>query len=181
MLFIKNLLDFLFALTASLVLLPFLLLLAVVLWIIHGENPIFTQKRVGKNGKPFTVFKFKTVSTKRHRENSSFIRFVHDSHLDELPQLVNIIFGSMSFVGPRPHIPEQVQLYEEWQRKRLVMKPGFTGLRQLKSAYGKIEFNQFIEDDILYVETWCLWLDAKIVFKSICSFMGLIFSGGKVS
>ncbi len=167
MLFIKNLLDFLFALAALLVLLPFLLLLAVVLWIIHGENPVFTQKRVGKNGKPFTIFKFKTVSTKRHRENSPFIRFVQDSHLDELPQLVNIIFGSMSFVGPRPHIPEQVELYEEWQRKRLQVKPGLTCTRQLKNSERKLHFNELIEEDIAYINNRNLELDAKVLFLTI--------------
>ncbi|MDY0199107.1 MAG: sugar transferase [Tenuifilaceae bacterium] len=171
----KYLIDIVLSIIALIVALPLMLLLTLILWILHGKCPFFAQQRVGKNQKSFTIIKFKTESGKRTCQNSSFIRFVRESHLDELPQFFNIIQGSMSIVGPRPHIPEHVQNYEEWQKKRLSVKPGLTCLRQLKSPRKKILYNELIEDDIWYVENWSLGLDFKIMGKTLFAFMGLLF------
>lgn len=152
-----------------------MLVVAIILWVLHAEWPFFTQQRVGKNRKPFTIIKLKTESNKRSCQNSRFIRFIRELHLDELPQLLNVILGTMSIVGPRPHIPEHVESYEEWQKKRLSVKPGLTCLRQLKSPQKKILYNELIEDDIRYVENWSLGLDLKIMAETLVAFTGLLF------
>jgi lipopolysaccharide/colanic/teichoic acid biosynthesis glycosyltransferase len=173
---VKFLIDITLSIFALTLTLPFMLVVALILWVLHGECPFFTQQRVGKNWKPFTIIKLKTESNKRSCQNSKFIRFIRDLHLDELPQLLNVILGTMSIVGPRPHIPEHVESYEAWQKKRLSVKPGLTCLRQLKSPQKKILYNEFIEYDIHYIENWSLWLDLKIMAKTLVAFMGLLFN-----
>lgn len=174
MLKVKYFIDITLSILTLAITLPFMVVVALILWVLHGECPFFAQQRVGKNRKPFTIIKLKTESAKRSCQNSRFIRFIRESHLDELPQLFNIILGTMSIVGPRPHIPEHVEGYKEWQKKRLSVKPGLTCLRQLKSPRKKILYNQFIEDDIQYIENWSLGLDLKIMAKTLIAFMGLL-------
>jgi len=173
-LLIKRLIDITFALLAFALTFPLTLVAALVLWILHGENPIFKQIRVGKNYREFTILKLKTESDKRNYQNSAFIKAIRETHIDELPQLVNIIAGSMSIVGPRPHIPEHVATYEYWQQKRLSVKPGLTCLRQLKSPYKKIHFNELIEYDVSYAENWTLLLDLKIMAKTLAAIFHLL-------
>ena len=164
---LKHSIDFFVALTITIVLLPFMGLMALLLWVLHGENPFFTQKRVGRSGKVFTIIKFKTQGNRLNQHKSKVLNYLRETHIDEIPQLFNVLSGSMSLVGPRPHVPEHVQLYEPWQKKRLVMKPGITCLRQLKNPGIKLNFNTFIEDDIFYVENWTLKLDVKIMINTI--------------
>ncbi|MFP4556600.1 MAG: sugar transferase, partial [Bacteroidales bacterium] len=96
------------------------------------------------------------------------------SHVDELPQLINVLLGSMSLVGPRPHTPEHVMLYEDWQKERLLVKPGITCLRQLREPYKKISFNSYIEDDIKYINQWSFWLDLYILMKTALTFTKML-------
>ena len=93
-------------------------------------------------------------------------RLLRKASLDELPQLINVLRGEMSFVGPRPPIPEEVEKYEGWQRRRLSMKPGITGLWQV-SGRNRIDFDQWMKLDLEYIDNWSLWLDFKILLKTI--------------
>jgi undecaprenyl phosphate N,N'-diacetylbacillosamine 1-phosphate transferase len=164
---LKHSFDFIFALTIAIVLMPFLALLALLLWALHAESPFYTQKRVGRRGQIFTIIKFKTQGKRIDYHKSKVLNYLRTTHIDEVPQLFNVITGSMSLVGPRPHIPEHVQLYEEWQKKRLIMKPGITCLRQLNNPGIKLNFNTLIEDDIFYVENWTLARDIKILINTL--------------
>jgi len=87
--------------------------------------------------------------------------------LDELPQLINVLKGDMSLVGPRPPLPEEVARYERWQRRRLSMKPGLTGLWQVSGRAALDDFNHWIALDLAYIDQWSLWLDLKILLKTI--------------
>lgn len=93
-------------------------------------------------------------------------RFLRKTSLDELPQLFNVLRGQMSFVGPRPPLPEEVEKYEGWQRRRLSMKPGITGLWQV-SGRNQIAFHDWMKLDLEYIDNWSLWLDVKILLKTI--------------
>ena len=93
-------------------------------------------------------------------------RFLRKFSLDELPQLINILKGDMSFVGPRPPLPREVEDYERWQRRRLRMKPGLTCLWQVRGR-NEIDFDEWMRLDLQYIDTWSLLLDIKIVLKTI--------------
>lgn len=171
MLWVKYMLDKILALLLLILFLPFAILIILWLWFLLKENPFFTQMRVGKNGKNFRIVKFKTIPEKFPYKDYRVLCFLRQTHIDELPQLLNILAGSMSIVGPRPHVPEHVAQYEPWQCERLKAKPGITCSRQLKTPFNKQDFNQLIELDIQYVESWSLWFDTKIFFKTI-SYVG---------
>jgi lipopolysaccharide/colanic/teichoic acid biosynthesis glycosyltransferase len=93
-------------------------------------------------------------------------RFLRRTSLDELPQVFNVFRGEMSLVGPRPPIPYEVECYETWHRKRLDVKPGLTGLWQVSGRY-RLSFEQMVQLDIYYIENWSLWLDLKIILKTL--------------
>ena len=93
-------------------------------------------------------------------------RFLRKTSLDELPQLINVLQGSMSFVGPRPLPTEEVEKFEGWERRRLSMKPGITGLWQV-AGRSHIDFREWIKLDLEYIDNWSLWLDFKILLKTI--------------
>lgn len=175
MLIVKNIVDRLLAFILLLLISPFLLIITLWLWIGLWENPFFVQERVGKSGKHFKIIKIKTLVEKPGVRMQQVLSFLRVTHIDELPQLINILTGSMSIVGPRPHTPEHVAQYKPWQRERLDVKPGITCLRQLKNPYAKIEFFEGIEDDVEYVRSWNLWLDLKIVLKTAAVAIKLIW------
>lgn len=149
----------------------FILALAIK---IDSKGPVFfRQNRVGKNGKSFTIYKFRTMV--RNAENlgarygfkkndprltrvGKILRFLS---LDEIPQLINVLRGEMSIVGPRPTLKYQVEKYNEFQKKRLLMKPGITGLAQIKGR-NELTWSKRIEYDVRYVENFSLLLDLKI-------------------
>lgn len=170
MLLIKNFIDKIVATILLVVLFPFLLIISLWLWIALRENPFFLQRRVGKKGKYFRIVKLKTIG---HRK-VKVLSFLRTTHIDELPQLFNILIGSMSLVGPRPHVPEHVAQYEPWQRERLTVKPGITCLRQLKSPFNKLEFYQNIEDDVKYAREWSVRLDLKILLSTVVAIFRLL-------
>ena len=167
MLTVKYILDKVLALLLLILILPFAGFITLLIWLLIRENPFFVQMRVGKNGEDFRIIKFKTIPEKFPEKGFKALCYFRQTHIDELPQLLNILAGSMSIVGPRPHVPEHVAQYEPWQCERLKAKPGITCTRQLKTPFNKQNFNQLIELDIQYVENWSIWLDTKIFFKTI--------------
>jgi len=176
-LFVKNILDVLFGFISLLVFLPFFLLIFIAIKL-GSQGPVFfKQRRVGKDGNQFNVYKFRTMVDNAVNigaglsivDNDPRItavgNFLRNTSLDELPQLINIVKGEMSFIGPRPTLQYQVDNYTSHQRKRLNMKPGVTGWAQINGR-NNIPWEERIELDIWYVENWSLWLDMKILFKT---------------
>ncbi|HPR63124.1 MAG TPA: sugar transferase [Thermoanaerobaculia bacterium] len=187
-LLIKRLIDLVLSLTFSILSLPLAALFALF---IKWETPgpvIYRQIRVGLNGRRFKLYKFRTMQADadqrleevRHLNEmdgpvfksksdpriTKVGRFLRKFSFDELPQLWNILKGDMSIVGPRPPIPEEVEQYEKWQRRRLSMKPGLTCLWQV-SGRNKLDFQKWMELDLAYIDNWSLWLDAVIMLKTI--------------
>ncbi len=172
---IKPFFDFCFALLGLLVLSPLLVVVGLGLAIANTGNPFFCQRRPGKREKLFTIIKFKTMNDKC--DSNGYLlpdaqrmtivgSFVRKTSLDELPQLINVLKGDMSFVGPRPLLPEYLPLYNEFQRKRHLVKPGITGWAQVNGR-NAISWEQKFEFDVWYVQHQSLWLDLKILFKTI--------------
>lgn len=126
---------------------------------------VFKQPRIGLCGRNFIMYKFRT------QENnfcvSSLAGFLRETYIDELPQLWNVLRGDMSLVGPRPHIPQQVQMYQPWQRRRLLVKPGITGPRQIKYLNRQMNFNERIELDLEYIDNYSIWLDIRALIKTV--------------
>lgn len=173
--FFKPVLEFTLAFTALLIASPIFLVIALLLAIANKGTPFFTQSRPGKNGKLFNIIKFKTMNDKRDLKGnllSDYIRltrigkFVRKTSLDEIPQLINIIKGDMSLVGPRPLLPQYLELYNDEQKKRHNVKPGITGWAQVNGR-NAISWKQKFEYDIWYVKNISFWLDIKILFLTV--------------
>ncbi len=173
--FIKPTIDFLLALIILCLILPALILLALILSIQNLGTPFFKQIRPGKNGKLFTIYKFKTMRDTRDDQGNllpdnqrltAIGKIVRKLSLDELPQLWNILKGEMSFVGPRPLLPEYLPLYNLEQQKRHWVKPGITGWAQVNGR-NAISWQQKFEYDKWYVEHQSFKLDIKILFMTI--------------
>lgn len=153
------------------------------------KDPIFYgQTRCGLNGKPFTCWKFRSMRVGADKELEKLRdknlmggpvfkmrddprvtpigKFLRKTSIDELPQLWNVLRGEMSLVGPRPPIPSEVEKYDRWQRRRLSMKPGITCLWQV-SGRNNLPFDVWMKLDLEYIDNWSLWLDFKILFKTI--------------
>jgi lipopolysaccharide/colanic/teichoic acid biosynthesis glycosyltransferase len=150
---------------------------------LESKGPaVFKQTRAGKNGKPFTLYKFRTMRTGVDPFGASpksgedprltrFGKFMREYSLDELPQLINVIKSDMSIVGPRPLYMSQMAEWDQRQKKRLLLKPGLTGLAQV-SGRGELTREQKLELDVKYVETANFWNDIKIIFITF----GQVFS-----
>ncbi len=174
--YIKRAMDFLVAVILLTVLSP-LMLLAAVLIAVNRDGPIlFKQKRPGKDGKIFTVYKFRTMSTalvdKKGKELSDFERMtkigkiLRKTSIDELPQLFNIIKGDMSFIGPRPLLTEYLDLYSPEQMRRHEVLPGISGWAQVNGR-NTLTWEQKFAYDIYYVDHYSFSMDMKIFFKTI--------------
>ncbi len=173
----KYLLDRVFSCILLIVLCPLFILISVLIKLDSKGPVIFIQQRVGKNQKLFNIYKFRTmipdavnigngVYTEENDPRITRIgRFLRKTSLDELPQLLNIFWGDMSFIGPRPTLEYQVKQYSDFQKKRLIMKPGVTGLAQI-SGRNSISWPERIKYDVQYVENWSLGLDLKIFLKT---------------
>ncbi|MCS5489102.1 sugar transferase [Algoriphagus sp. CAU 1643] len=168
----KRVLDLILASLMFIILFPVFLLLFVILSFEHGGKPFFKQDRPGKNGQIFKIFKFKTMSDKRDEignllsdaERITFLgRLIRKSSLDEIPQLINILRGEMSLVGPRPLLVEYLPLYNSKQLKRHNVLPGITGWAQINGR-NTISWEEKFELDVWYVNNLSLWLDLKILF-----------------
>jgi len=173
--FFKKLLDFFIAFTALLVLSPLLIPITVLLALANKGKPFFFQKRPGKNGRIFNIIKFKTMTDEKD-ENEDLLpdekrltavgKFVRKTSIDEIPQLINVLKGNMSLIGPRPLLPQYLPLYSERQRKRHNVKPGITGWAQVNGR-NAISWTKKFEYDVWYVENLSFGLDVKIIIKTI--------------
>ncbi len=175
--FAKRCCDIIFALTATMILLPIFLVVVLVIHLESSGMSIFKQKRAGINGRPFTFYKFRTMRTDvdpfgpspKSGEDVRLTKvgkFLREYSLDELPQLFNVIKGDMSMVGPRPLYMSQIAEWDQRQRKRLNVKPGLTGLAQI-SGRASLTREEKLELDVQYVEKANLLLDMKIFLQTI--------------
>jgi len=175
---LKRLIDILLSFIGlTLLAFPFAIIaLAIKL---DSKGPIFfRQERVGKDGRSFRVWKFRMLVVGAVRKGLGYNVAKDDSRitrvgavlrnwgLDELPQLINVLIGEMSLVGPRPTLRYQVEHYDGFQRRRLLVKPGITSLAVV-SGRNALSWKERIELDVWYVEHWSLWLDIKILFKTL--------------
>ena len=173
----KRGLDVFISLSAMVVLLPVFAAVVTAIRLSSQGPAIFKQKRAGKNGQPFIFYKFRTMkldvepfgpSPKSDKDPrlTKAGRFLREYSLDELPQLFNILKGDMSIVGPRPLYISQIPEWSEQQKKRLLVKPGLTGLAQI-SGRGELTREEKLELDAKYVEMASFWLDCKIMLATV--------------
>lgn len=172
---LKPLLDFFAAIIALILLSPLLVIVGVMLSLSNRGNPFFVQKRPGKDGRIFKIIKFRTMTDQRDRHGNllpddqrlTFMgKVVRKSSLDELPQLINVVKGDMSLVGPRPLLPEYLELYNEEQQKRHDVKPGITGWAQVNGR-NALSWEEKFTYDVEYVERISPRLDAKIILTTV--------------
>ena len=188
--FIKRGIDLIGAIVTLIMISPIWLPAALLIKIFSRGPVLFRQKRVGEHGMHFTYFKFRTMRVgddSEERKNryadlitgvvfagkivsedriTRFGKFLRNSSIDELPQLINVIKGEMSLVGPRPPIPYEVESYDTWHMERFKIKPGMTGLWQV-SGRAELPFDEMIKLDLFYLRNWSLPLDIKIFLKTI--------------
>ena len=173
--FIKPLSDFFLSLLALLLLSPIFFLITLLLTIANSGKPFFTQTRPGKNARLFKVIKFKTMHDGRDAAGNLLPdadrltpvgRFVRKTSLDEIPQLINVLKGDMSLIGPRPLLVQYLPLYNDFQQRRHDVKPGITGWAQVNGR-NAISWEQKFEYDVWYVDHCSLTLDFKILLKTI--------------
>ena len=172
---IKPFIDFTAAFILLVVLSPVFIAVTLFLLIANKGNPFFTQYRPGKNEIIFKVIKFKTMTDKKdaagnllpdEKRLTNTGKFIRKTSLDEIPQLLNVIKGDMSLVGPRPLLPEYLKLYNYFQKRRHEVKPGITGWAQVNGR-NAISWEQKFEYDIWYVDNISFLLDLKILFLTI--------------
>jgi exopolysaccharide biosynthesis polyprenyl glycosylphosphotransferase len=188
LLFFKRVFDVALATCSLVILAPLMAGVAAAIRISSPGPVLFKQTRCGLGGRRFTLYKFRSMinnaeqlKAELHQLNelngpvfklrddpriTAVGRWLRRFSIDELPQLWNIVRGDMSFVGPRPAIPAEVEQYETWQRRRLRMRPGLTCIWVLEGR-NHLEFNRWIQLDLAYIDTWSLWLDAKIFLRTI--------------
>jgi lipopolysaccharide/colanic/teichoic acid biosynthesis glycosyltransferase len=199
---VKRAVDLVIAVLAVVWWLPLMTFIALLIRLDSPGPVLFVQVRIGKDGRPFRMFKFRTlrsaVDDSAHRAfMSAFVRgetqrrrngrpiykpfrrseltrlgpFLRRTSLDELPQLMNVIRGDMSLVGPRPNVPWEVAAYKEWHKKRLAVLPGITGLAQVNGRSG-LEFDEIARYDIEYVDQQSLRLDLEILWRTVLTVFG---------
>jgi exopolysaccharide biosynthesis polyprenyl glycosylphosphotransferase len=185
---IKRLLDIVLGAIAFVVLSPVMLGAALSIRWRDGAPVLFRQTRVGRQGRSFTIYKFRTMvpdAEARYEEVSAHSdtrgpafkmlddprvtplgRFLRRTSIDELPQLINVLRGEMSLVGPRPAPPREVEGYDIWHRRRLSMRPGMTGLWQVEARMD-VHFDERAELDLRYIDQWSLWMDLTILARTV--------------
>jgi exopolysaccharide biosynthesis polyprenyl glycosylphosphotransferase len=190
---LKRLVDVVGAAVLLVLFSPLALLIALAIRIDSGGPVLFRQERVGLHGRPFFVVKFRSMCIGAEDQLKDLLpeneiqghafklandpritrvgRVLRRTSLDELPQLLNVLRGPMSLVGPRPPLPAEVAQYDVWHRRRLSMKPGITGLWQV-GARRAPEFDRWVEQDLEYIDTWSLWLDFKIIARTVPAVIG---------
>ena len=173
--FLKPLFDFLFSLSGLIIASPVFLLVMTLLFFANKGKPFFFQPRLGKNENIFYIIKFKSMNDKRdgkgnllHDEKrlTSIGKFVRKTSLDEIPQLINVLKGDMSLIGPRPLLVQYLPYYTEREKLRHSVRPGITGLAQVNGR-NILNWDERLEMDVKYVENLSLKLDMKIFFKTI--------------
>lgn len=190
--FIKRFFDIFFSVLALIVLCPLFIIISVVI-MIHDRNlkPFFIQNRCGRNGKQFKFYKFRTMCVdaeskleqlqEKNEMDGPVFKITEDPRItkigkvlratgiDELPQLWNILKGDMSFVGPRPPIPKEVEQYSDTDRLRLLVKPGLTCYWQVQPKRNSISFEKWMELDRKYIQQRSFWVDIKLILKTAVS------------
>jgi lipopolysaccharide/colanic/teichoic acid biosynthesis glycosyltransferase len=190
--FVKPVLDRLAGLVLSILTLPIVLVVVPLIWLSIGRPAIFEQVRIGRFGKEFKVYKFRTMTHDRRAElvpidhedrrrnhksaddprHTDIGRFLRKWSLDEIPQFWNVLLGSMSLVGPRPELPHITARYEPWQHRRHEVKPGLTGLWQI-SARGEIPMHEATDIDVDYVDNITFLGDMRIILKTPAAMLGV--------
>lgn len=185
---IKRLIDVVCSFLGVLVLSPLFIIIAIIIKTTSKGPVFFSQKRVGKNGKEFEMYKFRSmvVNAEELKEKlaaqnemsgpmfkmkddprvTKVGKFIRKTSIDELPQLWNVLKGDMSLVGPRPSLPKEVAQFEEWMYRRLEVKPGLTCYWQV-SGRNNIDFEDWMKLDIKYVDERSSWIDIKLIFKTV--------------
>lgn len=184
---IKRMFDVVFAIVALVALTPLLLCLMAAIWCESPGNPIFVQERVGFNGRQFRLFKLRTMvpnaeaglqpvahlnevqpplfKVRKDPRVTRLGRLLRVTSLDELPQLVNVVRGDMSLVGPRPPLSHEVRQYTRDQARRLTVMPGLTGLWQVSGRSNR-SFDDLVALDLYYIDHWSFWLDLQLLAKT---------------
>lgn len=184
----KRLFDIIFSFTLLVVLSPFFVIISIISLIAQGYPIFYNSERIGKNGKPFKMFKFRTMikgadklldDLKDKNETNGptfkiendprmtkFGKILRKTSIDELPQLVNILIGDMTFVGPRPPLRNEVEQYDEFAKLRLTTKPGLTCIWQC-SGRNEIEFDEWMKMDVEYLQKRSLLFDFWLILKTI--------------
>ena len=186
-LLLKRTTDLILAAAALVLLLPFMLVLALLIRLTSPGPAIFRQQRCGLNGRRFTFYKFRSMCSNAEELKASLMhlnhkstafkipddprltplgRFLRKFSIDEWPQLWNVVKGDMSLVGPRPPVPEEVEQYQNWQRRRLRMRPGLTCLWAI-AGRDKLDFDTWMKLDLQYIDSWSLELDWEIILRTI--------------
>lgn len=172
---VKRLFDIIVSLIALIILAIPMLIVAILIKIEDGSPAIYKQLRMGKNLKLFYIYKFRTMKTERKELESDLShdemvtkvgKVLRATSIDELPQLLNILKGEMSFIGPRPWIPEYFEWFTDEQKRRSEVRPGITGLAAVKGRNG-INIFKKINYDLEYVDKMSIWLDVKIFYWSV--------------
>ena len=185
---LKRTMDVLLSALGLIVLSPLLLAAALLVKLTSAGPVFYTQERVGLDGRPFPIFKFRSMvdgadqliaeiagrsevaghlfKMKEDPRTTPLGRFMRRFSIDELPQLLNVFFGQMSLVGPRPPLPREVVKYNSWQLKRLRVRPGITGPWQVQGR-SHLPFDDMVRLDIYYIENWSLWFDLKILLRTL--------------
>ena len=194
--FFRRLQDIVLSLLALLVLWPVLLVIAIIIVLDSpGADPIFVQTRVGKNGKEFRFYKFRSMcpnaeakleelldqnemegpafKIKEDPRITRFGKFIRATSIDELPQLINVLRGDMSIVGPRPPLPREVEQYDEYYKQRLLVTPGLTCYWQITPHKNELSFDQWVELDVKYIRERSFLTDWKIIFKTFGAVLGM--------
>ncbi len=190
--FIKRALDMVLSLVAILVLSPVLLILTLTGAVAMGGNPFFTQARPGKGGKIFKLVKFRSMNNKKDAEGNllpskerlnKYGKILRATSLDELPELFNILVGDMSVVGPRPLLVEYLPLYNKHQARRHEVRPGLTGLAQVKGR-NKLTWEKKFDLDVEYVDNISFGGDVSIIWQTVMSVLkrdGITPEQGEIS
>ena len=181
--------DIVFSLLALILLAPLALLISLAIVLDSpGDGAIFRQRRVGRDGKLFWLYKFRTMCPDAEEQLNELLsqnqmdgpvfkikddtritrvgRFLRKTSLDELPQLLNVLRGDMSIVGPRPALPREVELYSDYQRQRLYVTPGLSCYWQIAPHRNDLSFEEWMDLDVKYVKERSFWVDWKIIFKT---------------
>lgn len=197
-LFMKRMMDYIGSGIGIIIVSPVLLLIAIIIKFEDGGPVIFKQERVGYNGKRFFIYKFRSmrVDAEQLKQNllkknevkgamfkikddprvTNFGRFIRKHSLDELPQFFNVLVGDMSLVGPRPPLVEEVEKYTEYEKQRLIVRPGLSGLWQI-SGRNNLSFSDMVELDLQYIQTRNIFLDSKIILKTIWDMISIKKNG----
>lgn len=172
---VKRLFDVFFAIVLLIITLPITLLFTVLLFIVNAGKPFFIQERPGKNEKVFKLIKFKTMNDKKDTNGNLLSdkdrmtpigNFVRKTSIDEIPQMINVLKGDMSLIGPRPLLVQYLPLYNEEQKKRHLVRPGITGWAQVNGR-NALSWQKKFELDVWYVENQSFGLDIRIFFRTI--------------